>query len=206
MTWVGRIVRRGITELARLARRRPKAAEADPLDQWDYERSGKARYGDDTTYREGIAFLDGHGTIEDWGCGPGYARRFVRESGYVGVDGSPSSAADKVVDLRAYTSRTECIFMRHVLEHNHEWRRILANAVASFTRRMVLVIFTPFAETTRVVAVSPHGKLVKAAVPDISFRKADLTAFFSDCRYAEESVTTGTQYGREHIFYIEKRV
>jgi hypothetical protein len=168
---------------------------------WNYDNVSKFRYGDDTTYKKGIAFLDGHGTIEDWGCGFAHARSFVHESNYVGLDGS-SPHADKIVDLCSYRSEADCIFMRHVLEHNFEWRRILAGALDSFRKRMVLIVFTPFAETTHVMTTALHCTSV--SVPDISFRKSDLTQFFDGIRYTEESLKTDTQYNIEHVFYLEK--
>lgn len=171
------------------------------LGAWKYDNVSKFNYGDDVTYRKGIAFLDGQGTIEDWGCGFSHARTFVTASPYVGLDGS-SHHADKIVDLREYTSDTDCIFMRHVLEHNADWQRILANAMASFRKRMVLVIFTPFGSATRQIATS--ASVTSVPVPDISFRKEDLTAHFGRCAYSEESLTTDTQYGTEHVFYLEK--
>jgi len=168
---------------------------------WRYEEVGEFHYGDETTYKKGMAFLDGHGTIEDWGCGFAHARRFVDKSEYIRVDGSWTHA-DKIVDLRDYRSQVDCIFMRHVLEHNADWRKIVANAVASFTRRMVLVIFTPLGDITRQIATSSlHTSF---PVPDISFRKEDLTEFFKHLNYREESLRTDTQYGTEHVFYIEK--
>lgn len=175
---------------------------AQAVGAWNYDQVDKFYYGDDTSYKKGIAFLDGHGAIEDWGCGFAHAKTFVKESRYVGIDGSSINYADKIVDLRTYTSETDCIFMRHVLEHNYDWREILANAVASFKKRMVLIIFTPLAETTRQIATSQI--LTSSTVPDISFRKDDLTDFFNHCKYAEELLATDTQYKTEHIFYIEK--
>ena len=172
-----------------------------PISAWNYENVDKFFYGDDVTYRKGIAFLDGHGSIEDWGCGFAHARTFVTKSEYVGLDGS-SKHADKIVDLRKYTSDADCLFMRHVLEHNFDWRHILANAIASFRKRMVLVIFTPLTETTRVIATSTD--LTSIPVPDISFRKEDLTEYFKELKYSEESLQTDTQYQMEHVFYIEK--
>lgn len=169
---------------------------------WKYASLDQFNYGDDTTYKKGIAFLDGHGTIEDWGCGFAHARTFVTESQYIGLDGS-SKHADEIVDLTEYASTVDCIFMRHVLEHNADWRRILANAVASFRSRMVLVIFTPFAEMTCQIATSTT--LTSIPVPDISFRKEDLTQCFAHLHYLEESLATDTQYGVEHIFYIDKQ-
>jgi len=168
---------------------------------WNYENVEKFHYGDNISYRKGIAFLDGYGSIEDWGCGFAHARTFVTRSRYVGIDGS-SKSADKIADLREFKSNGDCIFMRHVLEHNFEWRRILANAVASFAKRMVLIIFTPLSETTRVIATS--SSVTSFPVPDIAFKREDLTQYFEHLKYSEESLETDTQYGTEHVFYIEK--
>jgi glycosyltransferase involved in cell wall biosynthesis len=169
---------------------------------WPYLQGNEFRYGDDVTYRKGMSFLAGHGLIEDWGCGFSHARAFVTASLYRGIDGS-SPRADVIVDLREYRSDANCIFMRHVLEHNADWRRILANAVASFRKRMVLVIFTPFAESTRQVKTTVG--FTSVPVPDISFCREDLTSFFQCCTWSEESVRSDTEYGIEHVFYLEKR-
>jgi hypothetical protein len=168
---------------------------------WNYDEFDKFNYGDDTTYKRGIAFLDGYGTIEDWGCGFAHAKTFVAKSQYIGIDGS-SKHADRLADLRDYTSHVDCIFMRHVLEHNVDWRRILDNAVTSFQKRMVLIIFTPLAETTRVIGT--NASITSFPVPDISFSRSDLTDCFNGVRYTEESLATDTQYGIEHMFYLEK--
>jgi len=170
------------------------------IDAWRYNHVEEFDYGDDQTYRKGISFLDGHGTIEDWGCGFARARRFVTQSRYIGIDGS-SNRADRIVELRNYRSETDCIFMRHVLEHNAEWRRILENAVISFKKRMVLIVFTPMGSTTRQIDTSTT--LTTIPVPDISFKKTDLTDCFKHLSYTEESVQTNSQYGAEHLFYIE---
>jgi hypothetical protein len=168
---------------------------------WRYEGRDKFSYGDDTTYRKGLAFLDGHGTIEDWGCGWAHARTFVRRSAYVGVDGS-SPHADRIVDLRTYVSDVDCIFMRHVLEHNLEWRRILTAALSSFRKRLVLIIFTPFVEATRVLAVDRGVTAVP--VPDIAFRREELVAHFGGLHWRQESMATESMYSIEHIFYLSK--
>jgi hypothetical protein len=41
-------------------------------------------------------------------------------------------------------------------------------------------------------------------VPDISFRKSDLTELFGEIPFREESLTTNTQYGIEYVFYLDK--
>jgi len=165
--------------------------------KWNYRHVRQFAYGDETSYRRGMAFLDGHGAIEDWGCGTAWAKRFATKSAYIGIDVSKSRFADRVVDLRTYTSHADCIFMRHVLEHNQDWKTILTNAVGSFRRRMALVIYTPFGDETRQIA-SWSG------IPDISFREEDLTDCFRHLRSSKEQLLTGTQYGMERIFFIEK--
>jgi hypothetical protein len=87
--------------------------------------------------------------------------------------------------------------MRHVLEHNpFDWRLILDNAVASFTKRMVLVLFTPTADLTIL--------LKDGDPPDASLSWLDLTARFDGLSVGHERLITGTQYGVENIFYLEK--
>jgi hypothetical protein len=79
-------------------------------------------YGDTTTYEIGAAWLDGCALIEDWGCGAGWLRTLVPPDQYRGIDGTSSPFCDEVVDLVSYRSTVPAIFMRHVLEHNHDWR------------------------------------------------------------------------------------
>ena len=179
----------------------PRSSWKSTFGAWQYHTLKKFNYGDDTTYLKGMAFLDGHGTIEDWGCGFAHARAFVVQSPYIGVDGS-SQHADRIVDLRRYRSHVECIFMRHVLEHNVQWQPILDNALSSFTSRMVLVVFTPAVESTRIIATSVG--LTSVVVPDIAFRLSDITERFAGVAYTLETLATDTQYGLEHIFYLQR--
>jgi hypothetical protein len=67
----------------------------------------------------------------------------------------------------------------------------------------VLVVFTPFTDVTRVIATTTG--MTSIPVPDIAFKKADLTALFDGMCCHEESLHTDTQYGTEHVFYLEKR-
>lgn len=101
--------------------------------RWDHIYEGvdaPIPYGDTTTYKIGADFLRGCTTIEDWGCGAGWFRTCISaDSTYIGVDGSVSRFADRVADLENYQSRTDGLFMRHVLEHNYAWRKVLVNAV-----------------------------------------------------------------------------
>lgn len=171
----------------------------DVANRWDYaSTTAPSPYGDEASYRKAIEFLDGHGVIEDWGCGTGYAKRFIMKSEYIGIDASPSPFTDKLVDLRTYISNTDCILMRHVLEHNYGWKQILKNAVQSFRKRMVLVVFTPFAAEE--VKIADYD-----GIPDLKLRKTDLIDLVQGLAVSEEAITSDTQYGAEHIFYLQKQ-
>jgi GT2 family glycosyltransferase len=166
---------------------------------WNYEKCERpVPSGDDTTYRKAMEFLHGCATVEDWGCGTAYARTFMSGGKYIGIDGSPSKFCDFVTDLRLYKSMADGILIRHVLDHNPDWRTILANAIASFQKKLVFIIFTPFGETTKRIATNWND------IPDLSFRKEDLTDLLKGLPYTEESVRTATQYGVEHLFYITR--
>lgn len=107
--------------------------------------------GDEDTYSDSLKWLDLPGvSIEDWGGGLGYAEQFVSQAlTYKSVDGS---SILNPVDLVTYQSETDCILIRHVLEHNpNHWDQILRNAMASFTQRMAIVSFCSFTCTNQVI-------------------------------------------------------
>ena len=107
--------------------------------KWDkFHATETHPYGNVATYKRAAEWLTGHGLVEDWGCGRAYFKQFVPL--YRGVDGS-GTTCDERVDLSNYRSNVPCILIRHVLEHNVEWRKILENALCSFTERMVLILF-----------------------------------------------------------------
>jgi hypothetical protein len=106
-----------------------------------------------------------------------------------------------VVDLVAYRSTVPGIFLRHVLEHNEAWVQLLDNALASFTERMVLILFTPEWPVTEAMGFHPD-----LGGPDIAFRLADLTdRFLPDVAYAVHRLPSATQYGVETILLLERR-
>jgi hypothetical protein len=92
-------------------------------------------YANAVTYLMAAAFLADVDEIEDWGCGGGGFRRFCLSRRYVGLDGSKTPFADKIVDLCTYRSNAPDIMMRHVLEHNYDWEKILISAVRSFQQK-----------------------------------------------------------------------
>ena len=178
------------------------AEEPSPKTFWEtsYRAAKKPmRMGDTKMYELGAHWLEGL-FVEDWGCGLGWLRNYVPEDRYRGIDGTWSRFADEVVDLEQYRSEVPAIFMRGVLEHNHGRERILDNALASFTRRMALIIFTPWAEETHAISVEPEF-----GVPDISFRREDIVERFGEVQWtSEENVPAQTHYGLEHLFLLER--
>ena len=106
-------------------------------------------YGNPDTYRLAADWLNGFGLIEDWGCGRGYFKQFVKGD-YFGIDGSGTFAGVRA-NLASRKSQAPCILLRHVLEHNIEWRKILVNLLDSFTCRAVIVSFIPLQEKEHIL-------------------------------------------------------
>jgi hypothetical protein len=167
---------------------------------WYQGTEGPWPYGDTTSYEIGAAWLAGCALIEDWGCGTGWLRTLLPPGRYRGLDGTASPCCDAVVDLVAYRSTVPGVFLRHVLEHNYAWARLLDNALASFTERMVCILFTPERPVTAEIAFRRD-----VGVPDIAFRLADITDRFPpDVTYTVHRLLSATQYGGETILLLER--
>lgn len=150
-------------------------------------------YGAPGIYQRAAEWMVGCAEVEDWGCGGGALRGYLHDSTtYIGIDGSASPWATLGADLRRYRSRVEGIVMRGVLEHNDEWEPILDNAVASFTRRLAVGIFTPTAPKTVVLRTEPDYE----NVPVIAFRQDQLLARLTDCDFHVEVIVD-----QAHAFY-----
>ena len=178
------------------------------LGKWDPwyktgQRNPNVSYGPPDTYKMAAAWLKGL-SIEDWGCGYAQFKEFHEGGRYIGVDGT-AGWADRVADLRHYQpiSKPEGILLRHVLEHNPEWRAILANAVSSFTKRMVLVVFTPDSGTPGKDKPLAHVDAVN--VDDLALPHAEIESFFSGCKVLDKKhVPTETGYSGETVWLIER--
>jgi methyltransferase family protein len=159
---------------------------------WNYsDITTPTPYWGDESYIRAISFLDGPGDLEDWGCGTCYAKKFVKQAKYCGIDSSQSRFNDVTCqDLTHRTFRPNYILLRHVLEHNYHWKGILQNALRLFKERMVLIIFTPF-NTHGTEQIAFHKDI---GVPDLSFKKSDITDLLP--AFTEEKI------GAETIFYI----
>lgn len=170
-------------------------------------------YGDIGTGRSAVyelaaAFLADCASIEDWGCGRGWFRQFVTVP-YKGIDygvdlmEAHNDFVDEYADLRDYVGNAQGIFMRAVLEHNLDWRSILANAMRSFSRKLCLVIFTPFSDETHPIAWDDRDRYAEP-VPDMSFRLEDITDHFAGLDWYQERIENQSQYGEETLFYVTR--
>jgi hypothetical protein len=172
--------------------------------RWDKaytQATESAPYGDDTTYGIAAEFLRDCRTVEDWGCGLGWFRRFLPvDCAYLGVDGSRSPFAERIADLESYRSVCEGLLLRHVLEHNPSWRCVLDNALASFTRRMALILFTPLAETETEIA-----RCGQTGVPDLSLPREDLYRRLDAWDVSTLTVGSRTHYGGETVLLVTRR-
>jgi hypothetical protein len=156
-------------------------------------------YGDLTTYLIASAFLADVRGVEDWGCGTGVFKKFCL-CRYIGIDGSKTPFANRIVDLCTYRSDVDGILLRHVLEHNYQWEHILASAVQSFRRKLCLILFTPLGDQTFEIA---HNRPSGVDVPDISFNRRDLEAYFEHFHWKLlENISTATTYGQEHVYFV----
>ena len=152
------------------------------MDKWnEWNEWFTSRNGGGFTYESGHTFLQTCDKIEIWGC--------------LGVDGNKT-------DLTKYISHVDGIYMRHVLEHNDEWKLILENACKSFLKKMCLVLCTPFSggNGTKDIACRGNGP------PDLSFDKNELEYEFEKYHIHHELITMNTEtgYGIEHVFYLTK--
>jgi len=165
-------------------------------------------YDDPRTAEMAAAFLNAEDVkvIEDWGCGYGGFKTYnAPHQTYVGIDGSHSQFASKIVELDKYTTEVDAIHLRHVLEHNVEWKAILENALKSFQKRMVLTLFTPFKSKTQVIAEYPNFNNSGVTMVDVAFNRSELLSYFEGIGWtSEEDLKTESQYQVEHIFYLKR--
>ena len=167
------------------------------IDRWApwYKSGHRASYGPDDSYNLAAKWLDGL-DVEDWGCGYGQFKAFHKNGAYKGVDGT-AGFCDCVADLGAYRSETPGLMMRHILEHNTDWRTVLENAAASFTKRMALIVFTP----------DGHGEQLgftpELGVPDLALPHGEIAAAFSGT-VRKVFLPTATGYTGETVWLAER--
>lgn len=151
------------------------------------------------TYWMAASFLADTMSVEDWGCGRGGFKKYYHGE-YIGIDGSQTPFASKIVDLCTYRTKTESILVRHILEHNYRWKEVLESAILSFERKLCLILFTPFAETTTEIA---HNRGHGVDVPDLSFAQSEIEQCLEGLNYTLfKGIETDTQYKVEHVYFI----
>lgn len=183
------------------------------LGLWDAWYAGfdrKGQFGDATTLQLAAAWLRepaaGIATVEDWGCGLAALSSLLDPAQtYIGIDGSRSPFATRIADLETYRSAADAVHLRHVLEHNPRWATVLDNALASFRKRLVLTVFTPWCASTGVLARYPDFNGTGTTMIDLGFRRDDLVNRFAGLRwFSREGLPTRSQYGVEHMFFVER--
>ncbi len=123
------------------------------------------------------------------------------------MDGSKSQYASVTADLVTYRSEPDGLHVRHVLEHNPEWRMILRNALASFRYRAVVTIFTPLSKQEKVLARYPDFNGTGVEMVDISLPKSELETLISESGarlIRQKRLRTRTQYREETIYFLSR--
>jgi len=160
------------------------------------------RYSDTITYQLAANFLSDCAVVEDWGVGGGGFLNYRPDA--IGIDGSNTPFAKKTyVDLCNYVSECDGVHMRHVLEHNYEWKHILHNAFKSATKKICITLFIEMTsnETKEIAHNLKHG----VDVPDLSLSEnefMDIIQSYNPSHYTVESLPTQTGYGREIVYCI----
>jgi len=165
------------------------------IQQWSHEK----RYGVEGSYYRGMEWLKNCDMVEDWGCALCHARKYRdthAKKGYRGIDGT-AGKADVIADLSTYRSLTDGLFMRHVLEHNLDWRIILNNALSSFTKRMSLIMFLQLSECDEAPEQDPSGPItLQISGPDLREMIAPYVQMELRVKKAEHKIDT--------VFLLEK--
>lgn len=164
-------------------------------------------FGDTETYKYGAEFLADCATVEDWGTGAGGFKRYRPDA--IGVDGSLTPHADRIANLEDYMSKSEGIFIRHVLEHNRNWKVILKNAMASATKKLALVTFVPLKEgrTEEWYSGTDRNREGGIDVRNLSLSKDDLLSVIiaGGCgKIAMKTIRSDTAYGAETVICVTK--
>ena len=173
---------------------------AGKWERWYAKATERAPYGDATSYQAAEKHVQGL-AIEDWGCGTGWFQT-IHAGPYRGVDGSWSRFADVVADLAIYRSMTDAVLLRHVLEHNYEWRAIAANAFAS-APLVVVVLFTPIAEEQTEIAWNNQ-----IGIPDLALPLDELAQIATKNGHSlvdHETLRTATQYKAERVLVFKRQ-
>lgn len=164
-------------------------------------------YIDSDSYRVGASYLSDCEVVEDWGCGKGWFGLIAKEFDLkvVGVDGSETPFASKIVDLEEYTTEVEGIFMRSVAEHNFEWEKILNNVAQSFTKKAFVQFYTPMNFETDegiVLLMSPgYENIPEISIPTSVWHQILLD---NEIDWKSLKVDSPLAWGEETYYFLSK--
>lgn len=179
-------------------------------DEWHKDISNNTqdssyKYGDTETYQIAANFLSDCKTIEDWGVGAGGFLIYSPEA--IGIDGSDTPfATKKFIDLCDYETKVEGIHIRHILEHNYEWDRILENALKSATKKICLTLFIPLNDGDTTIEKA-HNLKHGVDVPDLSISKDkfdEILLKYNPSIVETITLETNTGYSTEIVYKITK--
>lgn len=160
------------------------------------------KYGETLTYEMAADFLKDCHTVEDWGVGGGGFLKFRPNA--IGVDGSDTPFAEKkYIDLVEYTSNIEGVHIRHVLEHNYEWKSILKNALKSATKKVAITLFIPLNNRNNTIELAYN--LFGTNVPNLSISEKEFMDVVNEFNYKDitrATFSTNTYYSLEEIIHI----
>jgi hypothetical protein len=178
--------------------------------KWDSfyaELTDRDHYIDSDSYRVGASYLSDCEIVEDWGCGKGWFGLVAKEFDLdvVGVDGSQTPFANKVVDLEDYTTQVDGIFMRSVAEHNFEWKKILENLVQSFTKKAFVQFYTPMNFDSNegiLLQLSPgYDNIPEISIPVSVWENILLK---NNVTWVREFVDSPLAWGEETYYFLSK--
>lgn len=154
----------------------------------------KRRYGAVESYQIAAAWLSVCAEVADWGAGGRFFQGFLpADVRYRAVDGTLQIRTDALADLATFQEPSEGILLRHVVDNTPAWRSVLRNAIASFTRRLVVVTYTPDVNTTRI----DH---LESGWPVWHFNPSDLRAEMGPLRVREIM----TAAAPERVYLLER--
>ncbi len=154
------------------------------------------RYATAETYHRAAWWLQDCPTVADWGGSTGFFGTCLPKTvAYTVVDGTEQGPGQILADLTTYHEPSDGILLRHVLDCTADWRPILANALAAFRQRLVVITSTPAAAVTAIVHI-------KSGWPIWQFNPDDLRAVMGDLLVLEATIETSHP---EHLYYLERR-
>jgi len=154
-------------------------------------------FGEDLTYAIAMGYLRGCAEVHDWGCGTAYAQRYITpRQHYLGIDGTPTPWTAVVADLTEWCTPADGILVRHILEHNTDWRGVLLNAVRSTRLRLAVVLFIPLRTDGHERDRTPLGSFRNLELPESEVLEIIKRELQVEARF---TLATESEFGSETV-------